>query len=264
MISSNLFASPGNRLSILLLGFALGAFVLAGCDTAGTSTDGSDVEVSFTSTSASTTSSTPLAKANDTLVVEGTNGTLKIADVRFVVSEVELEGETDSTEFESEKPAFVDVPLNSTDVVSVASDRVPPGTYNEFEFEVGDADLDEGEDERDIQQLRSDIEDAGFGDWPNEASLVAVGSFTPTEGEPRPFTTYFDAEIEVELEMEGRPFEVGTSDPARELTVSLSPSRWFVSDGDPMDLSADQYQNVEEPVEFEIEFEKESEVEFND
>lgn len=246
----------------VLVGLALGAFLLAGCDSAGPSTEGSMVEVGFTSGSSSTTSS--LAKANDTLEVEGTNGTLKIADVRFIVSEVELEGDADSAEFETEKPAFVDFPLNSSDVVSVASDRVPPGTYNEFEFEVGDADLDEGEDEASIQQLQNDIEAAGFSDWPSEASLVAVGTFTPSGGEPREFRTYFDAEIEVEVEMEGRTFEVGSGDPARQLTVSLSPSRWFVSDGDPMDLSADQYQNAEEPVEFEIEFEQESEVEFDD
>lgn len=264
MIYHDLWASARNRLSILFVGLALGAFTLAGCDSAGPSTDGSTVEVGFTSASSSTTSSKSLAKANDTLVVEGTNGTLRIADVRFIVSEVELEGEADSAEFETEKPIFVDFPLNSSDAVSVASDRVPPGTYNEFEFEVGDADLDEGEDEAGIQQLRSDIEEAGFSDWPNKASLVAVGTFTPTGGEPREFRTYFDAEIEVEIEMEGRTFEVGSGDPARQLTVSLSPSRWFVSDGNPMDLSADKYQNVEEPVEFEIEFEQETEVEFDD
>lgn len=265
MIDHGLWASARNRLSILFVGLALGAFTLAGCDSAGPSTDGSEVEVGFTSaSSSSTTASKSFAKANDTLVVEGTNGTLEIADVRFIVSEVELEGDADSAEFETEKPVFVDFPLNSSDVVSVARDRVPPGTYNEFGFEVGDADLDEGEDEAGIQQLQNDIEEAGFSDWPNEASLVAVGTFTPTDGDPREFRTYFDAEIEVEIEMEGRTFDVGSGDPARQLTVSLSPSRWFVSDGNPIDLSADEYQNVEEPVEFEIEFEQETEVEFDD
>lgn len=260
MIYHDLWASARNRLSILFVGLALGAFTLAGCDSAGPSTDGSTVEVGF----ASASSSKSLAKANDTLVVAGTNGTLKLADVRFIVSEVGLEGEADNAEFETEKPVFVDFPLNASDAVSVARDRVPPGTYNEFAFEVGDADLDEGEDEAGIQQLQSDIEEAGFRDWPNKASLVAVGTFTPTGGEPREFRTYFDAEIEVEIEIEGSAFEVGSGDPARQLTVSLSPSRWFVSDGNPMDLSADTYHNGEEPVEFEVEFEQETDVEFDD
>ena len=262
MTDHNLWASTQNRLSVLLLGLTLGAVTLVGCDSAGPSTDGSAVEVGFTSTASTT--STSIAKADDSLVVEGTNGRLKVEDIRFIISEVELDGEADSTEFATEKPIFVDFPLNSSNVVSVASDRVPPGTYNEFEFEVGDADLDEGEDEAGIQQLRTDIEEAGFGDWPNKASLVAVGTFTPTDGEPREFRTYFDAEIEVEIEMEGRTFEVGSDDPARQLTVSLTPSRWFLSDGSPMDLSADKYQNVEEPVELEVEFEQETEIEFED
>jgi hypothetical protein len=131
--------------------------------------------------------------------------------------------------------------------------------------EVEDADLDDGEDEEGIQQLQNDIENAGFTDWPNEANLVVVGSFTPSDGTAQPFTTYLDAEIEVEIEMEGRSFEIGGDDPDRKLTVNLSPSNWFVSDGNPEDLSADQYQNPEEElVEFEIEFEEESEVEFDD
>lgn len=260
---TQLASSTGTRLMTLFVGLALGAFVLAGCDSAGSSA-GSEVEVGFASGSSSSgTSTSALTKSNDTLTVEGTNGTLKIADVRFIVTEVELEGNADSAEFETEKPTFIDFPLNSSDVASVVEDRVPPGTYNELDFEVGDADLDEGEDQEGLQQLQNDIDQAGFTDWPAQASLVAVGSFTPTDGEPRPFTTYFDAEIEVEVEMEGKTFEVGSDDPARNLTVSLNPSTWFVTDGAPMDLSADQYQNAEDPVELEIDFEQESEVDFD-
>jgi hypothetical protein len=253
-----------NGLTIAILGLALGAFTLAGCDSAGSSSNGgSQVEVGFSSNSTSSTNA--LAKLDDPLVVGGTNGdTLQIDDIRFIVSEVELGGEADSAEFETEKPAFVDLPLNSSDVVSVVSGQIPPGTYNEFEFSVEDADLDEGEDEDGLQQLRQDIDDAGFSNWPNEASLVVIGSFTPSGGSAQSFTTFLDAEIEVEIEMEGRTFDVGSDDPARQLTVSLSPSNWFVSDGNPVDLSATQYQNPDELAEFEIEFERETEIEFDD
>jgi hypothetical protein len=193
--------------------------------------------------------------------VGGANGdTLRIDDIRFIVSEVELEGEADSAEFETEKPAFVNFPLNSSDVVSVVNGQIPPGSYNEFEFEVEDADLDD-DSENDLQnEIPSQ-----YSDWPAEASMVVDGSFTPKGGDARDFTTYLDAEIEVEIEMDGRTFEVGGDDPSRQLTVNLSPSRWFVADGTPVDLSADEYQNPgDELPEFEIEFEEESEVEFDD
>ena len=246
-----------------LAGLALGLFVLVGCDSAGTSSEGGEVAVGFGTVAPSTASARAFAKADDSLTVDGANGTLTITDIRFIVSEVEMEGEADSAEFETEEPAFVDLPLNSTDVVSVVSGQIPPGTYNEFGFEVEDADLDD-EEEDEISRLRANIEDAGFPDWPGAASMVVVGTFTPDGGDARMFTTYFDAEIEVEIEMDGRSFVVGGDDPSRQLTVNLSPSRWFVSDGQPLDLSSDAYQNREEPVEFEVEFEEESEIEFDD
>lgn len=248
-------------------GLAIGAFALAGCDSAGPSSDGSDVQVGFSSTSSSSTASAALAKSNHQLVVAGANGdTLKIDDIRFVVSEMELEGDADSAEFETENPFLVDLPLNSTEVVSVANGRVPPGTYNEFEFEVEDAELDDDEEEEELQGLREQIGDTPYaGNWPDAASMVVDGSFTPSGGTAQSFTTYLDAEIEVEIEMEDRPFEIGGDDPSRQLTVNLSPSNWFVSDGTPVDLSADEYQNPdEELLEFEIEFEEESEIEFDD
>jgi len=254
-----------HRSSLLfLVGLATVGLLVAGCDSTGSSPEnGSDVAVGFSSATSTSSASTSAARtAEDSLAVTGANGTLKIGDIRFIVSEVELEGDADSAEFETEKPVFVDLPLRSADVVSVVNGRVPPGTYNELEFEVEDADL---EDEEELDELRSDIEDAGFANWPDEASLVAVGSFTPDGGAARAFTTFFDAEIEVEIEMEDRPFEIGGNDTARELTVNLSPSRWFVAEGgDPLDLSADRFQNAEEPVELEIEFEEESEIEFDD
>lgn len=255
---------PSQLLLITLASFALGALVLAGCDSSGPSSDGSRVNVGFGSTSSSTASTNTLAKASDPLVVTGGNDTLKIEDIRFIVSELKLDGDADSAEFETEKPVLTDLPLASSEVVSVAQGRVPPGVYNEFEFEVEDASLDDDENEEGLQQLRDDIDAAGFTNWPNEASMVVVGTFRSDGGEPQSFETYFDAEIEVEIEMEGRSFEVGGDDPARQLTVNLSPSRWFVSNGTPLDLSADEYQNPEEPVELEVEFEEESEVKFDD
>lgn len=255
---------PLRSIVLGIVGLALGLFVLGGCDSAGSSSGESDVTVGFGTVSSPTASSQAFAKANDSLTVNGTNGTLTITDLRFIVSEVEMEGDADSAEFETETPILVDLPLKSTDVVSVVRGRIPPGTYNEFEFEVEDADLDDDEDEDEISRLRADIEDAGFPDWPSAASMVVVGAYTPDGGDARSFTTYFDAEIEVEIEMGDRSFVVGGDDPSRRLTVNLSPSRWFMSDGGVLDLSAPEYQDPEEPVEFEVEFEEDSEIEFDD
>lgn len=263
------WAAFENGLTIALVGLTLGAFTLAGCDSAGSSsTDGSDVEVGFSSTAASSsTTAASLAKTDHQLVIGGPNGdTLRIDEIRFIVSEVELEGEADSAEFETERPEFVNLPLNSTEVVSVVNGRVPSGTYTEFKFEVDDAELDDDDDEEenDLQQLRQSIADEGFDNWPTDASMVTIGTFTSANGDASTDTTYFDAEIEVEIEMdEERPFEIGTDDPDRQLTVKLRPSRWFVlSDGSPRDLSADKYQNREELFELEIENEVKEDTEF--
>ena len=263
-IAKGLMPLPLRSALLAVAGLAFGLFVVVGCDSAGSSSNDSEVTVGFGTVAAPASSSSGFAKANDSLTVRGANGTLRIDDIRFIVSEVEMEGNADSAAFETDRPAFVDLPLDSTDVVSVVRGQLPPGTYNEFEFSVEDADLDDGEDEEEISRLRTAIADAGFTRWPSAASMVVVGTFRPDGGDPRSFTTYFDAEIEVEIEMDGRSFEVGGDDPSRQLTVNLSPSRWFVSDGQPLDLSSDEYQNRDEPVELEIEFEEESEIEFDD
>ncbi len=255
----------------LLLAVAL---VFAACDSAGPSTDSTNVEVGFSTAPSSAQSSSLNANtlstgaATDSLVLSGPNGTLRIADIRLIVDEVELEGKADSAEFESEKPSFLDLPLDTTEVASVVSDQVPPGLYTEFGFEVEDAELDDGDDAEGLPALQDDIDQAGFSNWPGNASMVAVGTFTPKGDTTRSFTTYFEAEIEVELELEDRPFEIGTDDPSRRLTVKLDPARWFrAPDGTVTNLAQDDYGRTSNVVEFEVEYEFEdgvSEIEFDD
>jgi len=250
-------------LTIAIVTLALGAVTLVGCDSAGSSNDGSDVEVGFSSTSTSSTSSAAsLAKSNHQLVVGGANGdTLRINEIGFIVTEVELEAdadslESDSAEFETERPFFVDLPLSSADPVPALTDRVPPGRYNEFEFDVEGVDLDDDEVSNDLQNE--------INNWPSGASMVVVGRFGSNDKETKSFTAYLDAEIEGEIEMD-RLFEVGGSDSPRALTVNLRPSSWFSkNDGNPRNLSAPDYQNPDDPAELEIEVEQESEVEFDD
>ena len=86
--------------------------------------------------------------------------------------------------------------------------------------------------------------------------MVATGTFTPAEGgDPVPFTTYFEAEIEVELEL-SPPVEVTADGPSRSIIVRLDPALWFSrADGTVWNLANENYADTQSLVEFEAEFE---------
>ncbi|WP_103020731.1 hypothetical protein [Salinibacter altiplanensis] len=277
MIRSTLLRS---RLAPLALVAAM-ALAFAGCDSTGPSSNGNgEVQVGFsTSSSGATQSTNALVKVNsDTLTLSGSNGTLEFYDLRLIVDKVKLEQDSedqgsdnegdDSTEVEIEReveverPRFLDLPLQGSEVSPVAAGDVPEGTYNEFEFEVDDLDDDNGN----ARELLSDIQnEEGFPNWPEDASMVVVGTFTPTDGAPTSFTTYFEAEIEVERALQP-PLEVTGEGFSRDLIVRLDPAQWFERpNGTLVDLSQSDYNTGEEPVEFEAEYEFEdgvSEIEF--
>ena len=266
MIRSTLLRS---RLAPLVLAVVT-ALAVVGCDSTGPSSDGNgEVQVGFsTSSSTSTSSTNAFAKANsDTLTLSGSNGTLKVHDLRLIVDKVKLEQDAedqdgdddgnDSTEVEIEReveverPSFLDLPLQGSEISPVTAGDVPEGTYNEFEFEVDDLDDDNGG----ARELLSDIQnEEGFPNWPEDASMVVVGTFTPTDGTPISFTTYFEAEIEVERELRP-PLEVTGEGFSRELVVRLDPAQWFKQDKTLVDLSQSDYAAGDEPVEFEAEYE---------
>ncbi|WP_103029012.1 hypothetical protein [Salinibacter altiplanensis] len=259
-----------SQLAPLALAVAM-VVAVTGCDSTGPSTSGGgEVQVGFsTSSSTSTSSTNALAKAeSDSLVLSGSNGTLSIHDIRLIVDKVKLEqdaedqdgddDENDSTEVEIEReveverPSFLNLPLQGSEISPVAAGDVPEGSYNEFEFEVDDLDDDNGS----ARELLSEIQgEEGFPNWPEDASMVVVGTFTPTNGSPTSFTAYFAAEIEVEREL--RPsLEVTGEGFSRELVVRLDPVQWFTrTDGTLVDLSQSDYGAREEPVEFEAEYE---------
>jgi len=216
--------------------------------------EGSTVEVGFaTSYSASGTTAATLKSNHDGLDIDGSNGTLSITDIRLIVSEIELDGD-DSADFEA-GPSFLDLPLDTNEVAPLADNQIPPGRYDEFEFEVEDVDADEDDDdEQSLQNLRESIVE-DFPYWPDDASMVVVGTFTQNDGTSTDFTTYFEAEIEVEREL-SPPLEVTGDGLSRSLTVRLDPTRWFHnSDGTVRDLSQFDYASTDELVEFEAEFE---------
>lgn len=258
---------------ILLFGAAVAA-----CDNSSTGPEGqANLTVRFGtdgSSSQTSASQTAAASSRSTLTVEGTNGVLTIEDVRMVVDELELEGaegacevsddDGDCADFEVPR-FFLTLPLDGS-AVSVDTESVPLGTYKELEFEVEDIDLDEEDEEEEdevqilAQQIREEISD-----WPDEASLLVVGTFTPDGGDPVSFRTFFEAEVEVEIDLNPN-LVIDEAGANRTVTVQVLPDLWFLQgDGTVMDLSQFDFDETGEVVEFDVEIENGSwEIEFDD
>lgn len=231
---------------------AAAPLLLTGCGDATGPEDTARVRVAFTTTAPTVGSVDGLSASllADERVLTGSNGTLRITDMRMIVAELELEGpeaclesdddgELELEECEFEAPPFLlTVPLEGGEVV-VASTDVPLGTYSELKFEIEDLELDEDDEDRTrqaITNLRSQLQ-AAFPAFPSEASAVVVGSFTPTGGAARPFVVFLDADVEVELDL-APPLVIDDAGASRTLTVQLDPAAWFLDGGRVLDLSA--------------------------
>jgi hypothetical protein len=217
----------------------------AACDDGTSPNDSSRLRVAFAAVDTTGTQSN-----SNQLVVTGTNGTLTITDVRMMVSEFELKGpracvqeedngelELEHCEFES-APFLLDLDLDGDPIV-VATTDVPTGAYTEVEFEVEDLKRDHDDDDRTgdaISALRAELRSA-FPNFPDDASVVVVGTFTPTGGTARPFTVFLDADIDFELPLIP-PLIINDAGANRTVTVELTPRRWFLRGGRVIDLSA--------------------------
>jgi hypothetical protein len=206
------------------------------------------------------------AGAADSLVIAGTNGTLVINDVHFVVSKFELKRadvDCDSVAHEDDcerfraAPSFLALPLNGGTVTAV-SQEVPVGSYRKLKFEVKDFEVDDDGDAEEAQQTQSLLATVrqAYPDWPEKASMVVAGSYTPAgDSTAVPFRAYFKAEINIEKEF-NPPLEIAATDASRSLSVVIDPTAWFKrGDGSVVDLSAYDYQHTSQLVEFEVEME---------
>ncbi|MGQ0704125.1 MAG: hypothetical protein ACT4PM_13420 [Gemmatimonadales bacterium] len=205
------------------------------------------------------------------LVITGSNGTLRISDISFIVNEFELEADDDACESQGSDdgceefeapPVFVRLPLDGDNLVAVTA-MVPAGTYHELEFEVEDIDFDDDDEEEGEIEAVAAAARAAFPNWPEKASMVVVGTFTPTGGQPVPFTVFFDAEIEIEKALVP-PLVVDQDNET--VTIELDPSVWFRRfDGTVLDLSAFDFAATGELLEFEAELKNGfQEVKFDD
>ena len=214
--------------------------------------------------SASRASFSLSGSAAEQLVVSGSNGVLTVTDVRFILSEFKLEraeGECEGLEGDAEDacekfeapPALIDLPLGAGAAVA-ATQEVPGGRYEELKFEAEDIDFDDEDDDEKgaaIRALAQTVK-AAFPSWPEDASMVVVGTFTPTGGQPVAFTTFFEAEIKVEKKFD--PVLV-VDDANKAVTVEVDPSAWFLSGGRVIDLSALDFARTGKVIEFEAKME---------
>lgn len=221
------------------------------------------------------TANGPARASHAHLVLEGTNGTLTIDEIRLVVAEVELDGDDDAceddlpssedcAEFEA-PPRFLNLPLDGSPMEAFVG-LIPPNTYEELEFEIEDLEDDEEDTEfaAEIAMLREEIRDE-FPDWPDDATALVRGSFENNDGEVIPFRVYLEAEIEVERDLVP-PLIVGDDGAAPDLTVDIRPDIWFGnSDGSVVELHLWDYDATGELLEFEVEMEEGfTEIEFDD
>lgn len=246
------------------------ALTLAACD--GSTAPGASATVQLAAPSVAGLSTTTTAG----LSIAGTNGTLVITDIKLVVDEFELKrvgvsscndsmpaSSADCEEFESN--LFVaDVPLG-TGAVTVANDRIPPGSYDELEFEVKDLFVDSGDADdasraTRIAQVLAQLR-LTYADWPAGASMMVEGTFTPTGGAAQPFRVYFDAEVEVETRF-ATPLVINQA--SQGMTIELRPDIWFKNtDGSVRNVALWNYATTNSLVRFEVQFETGVEIEID-
>lgn len=233
----------------------MAALGLAACDSTGPEDAGS-VSIRFRGSPSAPAAAQVIGEWGPAMAqtITGINGTLTIQSIHMVVGKFKLEGSDEACpdrpgeldddgdlEFEDcgdfrAAPFLLQLPLDGASI-TVKTAEVPAGTYDELEFEVEDADMDDDDDEAPALTVLRGQMMALHADWPKEASMVVVGTFTPTGGTPRSFRTFVDAEVEIEMDLVP-PLTVG-EDGGADVTVVLDPLKWFrTSSGAVRDLSA--------------------------
>jgi hypothetical protein len=153
---------------------------------------------------------------------DGSN-TLEFTRVALVMREIELElasgdgcddtGEIDDDceEFEA-GPLLLELPLDGS-VSHVVSIEIPPGTYDEIEFDIHKAELPEDQ--------------AFLAQFP-EFEGVSIRVEGTWNGEAFVFLQDLDEEQEIEL---NTPLVIGEGSDANNLTLEMDIGTWFLGDG---------------------------------
>lgn len=229
------FFRPSFPSSLLVLGLALGVWV--GCDstgpTGGSTAGPSPVSLSFSAESGDVSGTTRTNARGPGLrraFSDPSGNSLELETVELILREIEFEragstgacasGEEDDCEELESGPILVSLPLDSDQPAVVVDTTLPPGQWEEAEFEVHALDEDDPSD-------RSILDGT---DFPPEASVRAQGTFTPAGGTAQSFTFTSDLNEEREIEFEP-PIDV-REDEATNVTFSVDVNTWFrQSDG---------------------------------
>lgn len=247
------------------LSFAFLCVLLAACD--GVTGPGNSGNVAIRFSTSPTPRSSLLAAGipgvSSDLTITGTNGSIVLQDVRFIVEEMKLRGsdnlagcsedendddngrddnmvvradrgsddendDEDECEFEG-GPFIVDLPLDGA--TTIATTDVPAGTYDSFTFKIDD--LEAGDDDEDDDRARTpDLlanMRAVYPNFPSRASLVVKGT---QNGQP--FTVYFRSKIRITQPI-SPPLTIPGDDA---LTVTIDPSAWFKNGNQVLNLAA--------------------------
>jgi len=260
----------------------LAAFALAACnESTAPGTDGTAIRFSAVAPSANDISAQARAGS---LILTGTNGTLQIDEMHVIVDRFELKrvDDDDCARMDSDckrfraGPMLLDLPLDGSGVIAVET-PVDSGTYRRLKFKIEDLDhdddygrrhrRDDGDDDEHrrghddwedrwplILELRRAIR-AEFPDWPDDASILVIGTFTPTNGEPVAFKAYLEAEVDIEKRLVP-PVTIDGGEEGGVFSVELDIARFFQSGrGRVLDLSALDFERTGRVIEIEIEVE---------
>jgi hypothetical protein len=205
------------------------AFVVAACDSNTDPELGRNVSISVTGEQVSdTTAPSTLTSAADFIQTNGAD-TLILTRVAIVLSEIEIERveETECAAGEEEDnceefelgPILLELDLNGG-VKQLVSAMIPPGSYDELEFEIDKPDDDDAADSLFVA-ANPDFADV---------SIRVEGTWN---GEPFLFTQDVDEEQELDL---SPPLVIEDEGAALNLTLLLDLSTWFVrGDGSLLD-----------------------------
>lgn len=160
------------------------------------------------------------AAAVAALIEDGQGNTLLLTRVAVVIREIELERQFDECEDDSSNdnceefevgPFLLELPLDGS-VIGIGDIEVPPGLYDELEFEIHKPSDDTPDD---LAFLQVHPEFKGVSIW-------VEGVFNG--GEPFIFLQDLNEDQEIDL---NPPLEVTAESPPLNLTLELDVSGWF-------------------------------------
>ncbi len=204
-------------------------------------------------------------EVNRVLRISGSNGSLDLHAVHFIVDDLTLKEagadcdsaeDEDSCEDDGEGPTIAELLVNDDEDQVDVTALVEGLEAGEITLEVEDADGNTDEAADDDDEWQQFLEDllSRFGNWPKNGSLRVSGTFTPadTSDSPRDFTVYFGTETRIEKELP-RPLVIDDGTENQTVTVFVDPAIWFTRpDGSVMDLSQHDYATTGSVADLEI------------